>query len=69
MAGMTEADRNAAQDAIERVLDFWFGPGDDDRWFKRDETLDQAVREALAEDYERAAAPAVSRPGGLDPGY
>ncbi len=56
MAGMTEADRNGAQDAIGRVLDFWFGPGDDDRWFKRNEALDRAVREALAEDYERAAA-------------
>jgi len=52
MTGMTEADR----DAIERVLDFWFSPGDDNRWFKRDEALDEAVREALAEDYERVAA-------------
>jgi uncharacterized protein (DUF924 family) len=56
MAGLTEADRDADQDAIRRVLDFWFGPGDDDRWFKRNEALDRAVREALADDYERAAA-------------
>lgn len=52
MAGITEADR----DAIGRVLDFWFGPGDGDRWFKRDEALDRAVRETLADDHERAAA-------------
>ncbi len=56
MAGMTEADRDADQDAIGRVLDFWFGPGDGDRWFKRDEALDRAVRETLADDHERAAA-------------
>ena len=56
MAGMTEADRDADQDAIGRVLDFWFSPGDDDRWFKRNEALDQAVRETLADDHERAAA-------------
>jgi uncharacterized protein (DUF924 family) len=56
MAGLTEADRDADRDAIRRVLDFWFGPGDDDRWFKRNEALDRAVREALADDYERAAA-------------
>jgi uncharacterized protein (DUF924 family) len=56
MAGMTGADRDADRDAIGRVLDFWFGPGDDDRWFKRDEALDRAVRETLADDHERAAA-------------
>jgi uncharacterized protein (DUF924 family) len=53
---MSEADRDADRDAIGRVLDFWFGPGDDDRWFKRDEALDRAVRETLADDHERAAA-------------
>ena len=56
MAGMTGADRDADRDAIGRVLDFWFGPGDGDRWFKRDEALDRAVRETLADDQERAAA-------------
>jgi uncharacterized protein (DUF924 family) len=45
------------------VIDFWFGPeGDPDRerqreiWFKSTVEFDAAVRAALADDYERAAA-------------
>jgi len=54
MAGMTQDKIDAA----ERVLDFWFSVGDDELWFKRSEAFDRAVREALAHDYERAAADA-----------
>jgi len=52
MAEMSEADHGA----VARVLDFWFGQGNDELWFKRSEAFDAAVRAALAEDYERAAA-------------
>ena len=46
----------AEQEAVARVLDFWFGQGDGELWFKRSVAFDAAVRTALAEDYERAAA-------------
>lgn len=52
MAEMIEADH----ETVARVLGFWFGQGDDELWFKRSDAFDAAVREALAEDYERAAA-------------
>lgn len=58
---MTLPERAAA------VLDFWFGPaGDPEReqpreiWFKSTGEFDAAVRKALLDDYQRAAA------GGLE---
>jgi len=52
MAELSEADR----DAVGRVLDFWFAPGTEARWFARSEGFDRAVREDLMDDHERAAA-------------
>jgi uncharacterized protein (DUF924 family) len=52
MAELSEADR----DVVGRVLDFWFAPGAEVHWFKRSEAFDRAVRDALADDHERAAA-------------
>lgn len=43
-------------DGVRRVLDFWFAPGADAKWFEHSAAFDRAVREALAEDHERAAA-------------
>ncbi|MDX1576091.1 MAG: DUF924 family protein [Kiloniellales bacterium] len=50
------ATGEAEGDAIERVLHFWFTAGDEELWFKPSDAFDQAVRQALGDDYERAAA-------------
>ena len=52
MADKSDANRKAAA----RVLDFWFAQGNDEHWFKSSAAFDKAVREALADDQERAAA-------------
>lgn len=52
MADMSDANRKA----VARVLDFWFAQGKVELWFKPSAAFDKAVREALADDYERAAA-------------
>lgn len=36
------------------VLSFWFGPGMEERWFKKDPDFDREVRERLQGHYERA---------------
>jgi uncharacterized protein (DUF924 family) len=58
-----EAQSSGLSGRAAAVLDFWFGPeGDPDRerqreiWFKSTAAFDDAVREALANDYECAAA-------------
>ncbi len=38
------------------ILDFWFAPGTDARWFEKDPDFDRAVRERCFVHYERAAA-------------
>jgi uncharacterized protein (DUF924 family) len=38
------------------VLEFWFAPGMEERWFKKDAAFDDEVRQALLELYEQAAA-------------
>ncbi len=52
---MTESSE-ADGDAIERVLCFWFAEGNDELWFEASDAFDRAVRRALADDHERAAA-------------
>ncbi len=54
---MEESDRAD----IERVLDFWFGPDAEGRWFGKDAAFDRRVADALAEDHRRAAAGACDR--------
>lgn len=49
---MTETDR----DAVGRVLGFWFAPGTEAHWFERSDDFDRAVRDALGDDHDRAAA-------------
>ncbi len=52
---MQEADA-----AIAEIIDFWFAPGMEKRWFVRDHDFDTEVRTRLADWYECAAT------GGLD---
>jgi uncharacterized protein (DUF924 family) len=52
MAEPSETDRAA----VGRVLDFWFAPGAEANWFEASDDFDRAVRAALADDYQRAAA-------------
>lgn len=46
---------------IKAVLDFWFAPGMEVKWFVRDADVDSQITERFAELYERA------RLGELDP--
>ncbi len=39
---------------IDQVLDFWFAPGHEDKWFKKSAEFDRAVAAALAHHYEAA---------------
>lgn len=52
MVDLSEADR----ERVERVLAFWFAPGTEAHWFERSADFDRAVRDALTDLYERAAA-------------
>ncbi len=47
---------DAASPAIAEILDFWFAPGMDERWFKKDPGFDREVRTRFLGHYERAAA-------------
>ena len=40
----------------EDVLGLWFAPGNEAKWFEKDEAFDQAIKGALLPLYERAAA-------------
>ncbi len=46
----------ADSDDIATVLEFWFGPGMKERWFKKDPAFDAEVRARLGVLQERAAA-------------
>ncbi len=52
-------DTVADSDDIAEVVDFWFGPGMEERWFKSDPTFDAEVRARLGALQERAAAGAL----------
>jgi len=42
--------------AAREILGFWFAPGMDERWFKKDPAFDDEVRANLLEHHERARA-------------
>ncbi len=47
---------DATLPVIAEILDFWFAPGMDQRWFKKDPDFDREVRARWLVHYERAAA-------------
>lgn len=49
----------ADSDDIAEVLDFWFGPGMQERWFEKDPAFDAEVRARLGAPRERAAVGAL----------
>ncbi len=46
----------ADSEDVAEVLDFWFAPGMEERWFKKDPAFDAEVRTRLGLPRERAAA-------------
>lgn len=50
-----DVNSGAARRMYQPILDFWFAPGRERQWFRRDPAFDSAVRETLGADYERAA--------------
>lgn len=45
----------AAADRIDALLDFWFAPGMEKRWFAADAALDRELAERFGDDLMRAA--------------
>ncbi len=63
------AERSEMPDArVREILDFWFAPGAEARWFETDAAFDREIEGRFRADHERAAAGALtgweSRPEG-----
>ncbi len=48
-----------ASDRIDAILDFWFAPGMEKRWFVADPALDRALAERFGQDLAQAAQGAL----------